>query len=154
MEHITEVLQSNNLNPACLKIEVTESVIMQDIDRTISELNRLRSLGVHIAIDDFGTGFSSLAYLRSMPIDHLKIDRSFISGIQDNQENDQIVQSIITLAKSLGLSVVAEGVETMEQFEKLRVLKCDKAQGVMFSRPVDNNTAMEYLELISALKIC
>jgi Amt family ammonium transporter len=84
-----------------------------------------------------------------MPIDHLKIDRSFISGFQESQENDQIVQSIITLAKSLGLSVIAEGVETREQLEKLRALQCDKAQGFMFSRPMDEYKTMELIGKLS-----
>jgi Amt family ammonium transporter len=146
VEHVIEVLEHNRLNPACLKIEITESVIMHDVNRAISELNRLRALGVQIAIDDFGTGYSSLAYLRRMPIDHLKIDRSFISGFAvESEENDQIVRSIISLARSLGLGVVAEGVENREQFERLRRLHCDRAQGFMFSRPVDNAKARELI---------
>ncbi|SHO53023.1 sensor domain-containing protein [Desulfopila aestuarii] len=145
VEHISEVLQLNKLAPACLKIEVTESVIMQDKAHVVGELNRLRALGVQIAIDDFGTGYSSLSYLQNMPIDHLKIDRSFISGFQESQENDQIVRSIISLARSLGLSVIAEGVETRGQLEKLRALQCDKAQGFMFSRPVDEKKAREII---------
>lgn len=151
VEHVMEVLRQSDLDPACLKIEVTESVIMQDTTRTITELNRLRSLGVQIAIDDFGTGYSSLSYLQRMPIDHLKIDRSFISGFEDPQENDQIVRSIISLAKSLGLSVIAEGVENREQFDRLRALNCDKAQGFMFSRPVDNQKALELIHKFSQL---
>jgi len=151
VEHVMEVLQQNELNPACLKIEVTESVIMHDATRTITELNRLRSLGVQISIDDFGTGYSSLSYLRRMPIDHLKIDRSFISGFEDPQENDQIVKSIISLARSLGLSVIAEGVENREQLDRLRALKCDKAQGFMFSRPVDEGKAIELIRKFSQL---
>ncbi|MDD2463875.1 MAG: EAL domain-containing protein [Desulfobulbus sp.] len=144
VEHVTEALAQNALNPACLKIEVTESVIMHDVDRAVNELNRLRAIGVQIAIDDFGTGYSSLAYLRRIPIDHLKIDRSFISGFEEGvKENDQIVRSIISLARSLGLGVIAEGVETREQFDQLRLLHCDRAQGFMFSRPVDQVKALE-----------
>jgi Amt family ammonium transporter len=151
VEHIADVLQRNDLDPACLKLEITESVIMQETAHIVGELHRLRALGVKIAIDDFGTGYSSLAYLRSLPVDHLKIDRSFISGFQESQENDQIVQSIITLAKSLGLSVIAEGVETRGQLDKLRSLQCDKAQGFMFSRPVDGNNAMKLIKKLSSL---
>jgi diguanylate cyclase (GGDEF)-like protein/PAS domain S-box-containing protein len=151
VEHITEVLQQNELHPACLKIEVTESVLMHDVSRTVTELNRLRALGVQIAIDDFGTGYSSLSYLRRMPIDHLKIDRSFISGFDDTQENDQIVRSIISLARSLGLGVVAEGVENRSQLERLRALNCDKAQGFMFSRPVDEGKAKELIRKFSQI---
>jgi diguanylate cyclase (GGDEF)-like protein len=148
VEHISDMLDQNGLSPSCLKIEITESVIMQDTTHIVGELTRLRALGVKIAIDDFGTGYSSLSYLRSMPIDHLKIDRSFISGSQESQENDQIVQSIISLAKSLGLTVIAEGVETRNQLEKLRALHCDNAQGFMFSRPVDENKARELVSRI------
>ena len=146
VEHVTEVLNQTGINPSSLKIEVTESVIMHDVDRAISELNKLRSMGVQIAIDDFGTGYSSLAYLRHIPIDHLKIDRSFISGIEEEtKENDQIVRSIISLARSLGLGVIAEGVETRAQLERLRLLHCDRAQGFMFSRPVDHLKACELI---------
>lgn len=145
-EHVAEVLQHNQLPPACLKIEVTESVLMHDVSKTVHELNRLRTLGVQIAIDDFGTGYSSLAYLRRMPIDHLKIDRSFINGFEEGgAENDQIVRSIISLARSLGLGVVAEGVENQQQLERLRLLDCDQAQGFMFSRPVDAIKARELI---------
>jgi len=151
VEHVMEVLGHYDLNPACLKIEVTESVIMQDADRIITELNRLRSFGVNIAIDDFGTGYSSLSYLRRMPIDHLKIDRSFISGSEDTGENDQIVRSIISLARSLGLSVIAEGVENREQLERLRALNCDKAQGFLFSRPVNDKKALELIRTFNSL---
>jgi len=146
VEHIMAVLEQNDLNPACLKIEVTESVIMNNPTRTITELKRLKVLGVQIAIDDFGTGYSSLSYLRSMPIDHLKIDRSFISGTEDHQQNDQIVKSIISLARSLGLSVIAEGVENQDQLDRLRSLNCDKAQGYMFSRPVDEPNALNFIK--------
>lgn len=146
VEFVTDVLEQHQLHPGCLKIEVTESVIMHDVNRTIGELNRLRALGVQIAIDDFGTGYSSLAYLRRMPIDHLKIDRSFIRGLEEGiKENDQIVRSIISLARSLGLGVIAEGVESREQLEWLRLLNCDRAQGFMFSRPVDNAKAQELI---------
>lgn len=145
VEHVTEALQINNLAPACLKIEVTESILMDDLNRTITELNRLRKIGVQIAIDDFGTGYSSLSYLRRMPIDHLKIDRSFIRGLENTKENDQIIRSIITLARSLGLTVIAEGVENRDQLDRLRTLDCDKAQGFMFSRPVDKDQALTLL---------
>ena len=119
VEHIEEVLRRYDLNPVCLQIEVTESVLMQDPARTISQLNHLRNLGIQIAIDDFGTGYSSLSYLRRMPVDHLKIDRSFIKGLERVQQNEQIVRSIIGLARSLDLSVIAEGVESYEQLHEV-----------------------------------
>jgi len=145
VEHVTDVLRQYDLDPSCLKIEVTESVLMHDVSRSIGELKRLRNLGVQIAIDDFGTGYSSLSYLQRMPIDHLKIDRSFISGSEGIRENDQIVKSIISLARSLGIGVIAEGVENQQQLDRLRALHCDKAQGFMFSRPVDERKAMELI---------
>jgi Amt family ammonium transporter len=114
---------------------------MHDPRHTAQELTRLKALGVKIAIDDFGTGYSSLSYLRQLPIDHLKIDRSFISGGADDGESQEIVKSIISLARSLGLTVVAEGVERADQLERLRRADCDKAQGFMFSRPVDRKNA-------------
>jgi len=141
VEHVARVLAETGLDPNCLKLEITESVLMHDAQHTARELNRLKALGVKIAIDDFGTGYSSLAYLRQLPIDHLKIDRSFISGQDNNGEGQEIVKSIIALARGLGLTVIAEGVEREDQLERLRLADCDKAQGFMFSRPVDSLAA-------------
>jgi diguanylate cyclase (GGDEF) domain len=145
VEHVAAVLAETGLDPTCLKLEITESVLMHDANHTARELTRLKALGVKIAIDDFGTGYSSLAYLRQLPIDHLKIDRSFISGQGNDGESQEIVRSIIALARSLGLSVVAEGVEREEQLERLRLADCDEAQGFMFSRPVDTEAAARLL---------
>ena len=142
VDHVSRVLTETGLDPACLKLEITESVLMHDAQHTAGELNRLKALGVKIAIDDFGTGYSSLSYLRQLPIDHLKIDRSFISGDDCNGESQEIVKSIIALARSLGLTVIAEGVEHQDQLDKLRFADCDKAQGFMFSRPVDKDAAL------------
>ena len=142
VDHVAGVLAETGLAPACLKLEITESVLMHDAQHTAGELNRLKALGVKIAIDDFGTGYSSLSYLRQLPIDHLKIDRSFISGDDCNGESQEIVKSIIALARSLGLTVIAEGVEHQDQLDKLRFADCDKAQGFMFSRPVDKDAAL------------
>lgn len=145
VEYVTDVLQQYQVRPECLKIEVTESVLMQNVSWTVNELQRLRNLGVKLAIDDFGTGYSSLAYLRRMPIDQLKIDRSFISGHDHASQNTQIVHSIISLARNLGLSVVAEGVENRDQLDRLRTLHCDRAQGFFFSRPVQSDLALEMI---------
>ncbi len=142
---MAQVLQETGLDPSCLKIEITESVLMRDTARSISELNRLKALGVRIAVDDFGTGYSSLSYLRQLPIDHLKIDRSFISGSDNVEDNVKIVTSIISLARNLGLTVIAEGVEREDQFARLQSVRCDKAQGYMFSRPVDGVAAGRYI---------
>ena len=145
VDHVAGVLETTGLDPACLKLEITESVLMHDAQHTAGELSRLKALGVKIAIDDFGTGYSSLSYLRQLPIDHLKIDRSFISGDDVSGESQEIVKSIIALARSLGLTVIAEGVEHQDQLDKLRSADCDKAQGFMFSRPVDKDAALALL---------
>ncbi len=145
VEYVAQVLEETGLDPSRLKLEITESVLMQDTSHSIHELNRLKALGVRIAVDDFGTGYSSLSYLRQLPIDHLKIDRSFISGSDNAEDNIQIVKSIITLARNLGLTVIAEGVEREDQFARLQNVRCDKAQGYMFSRPVDSIAAERYI---------
>jgi diguanylate cyclase (GGDEF)-like protein/PAS domain S-box-containing protein len=125
---------------AGLELEITESVIMEDVKRIIVSLQAIRAMGVRIAIDDFGTGFSSLSYLSKLPVDTLKIDRSFVSDMTATQEGLALVSTIITLAHSLKLNVVAEGVETEEQSRLLRLLNCDEAQGYLFSKPVPCET--------------
>ena len=134
---IATTLRRAGLDPTCLKLEITEGVIMNDVERTIPILDRLKAGSVKLAIDDFGTGYSSLAYLSRLPLDVLKIDRSFISGIAQNQNDLAIVQAIISLAKSLRLSVTAEGIETAAQAAILAGLSCDRGQGYLFSRPVE-----------------
>jgi diguanylate cyclase (GGDEF)-like protein len=117
-------------------IEITESLLMDEVDESIRKLRELRDLGVHIALDDFGTGYSSLAYLSQLPVDALKIDRSFVHGMTQRAGDTSIISTIISLAQSLRLKVVAEGVESEQQAELLRLLRCDQAQGYLFSRPV------------------
>ena len=119
-----------------LDLEITESVMMEDIDSNIVKLKAVRELGVGIAIDDFGTGHSSLRYLARLPIATLKIDRAFVQGMTTNPDDMAIVSVIISLARNLNLKVVAEGVETEEQSKLLRLLKCDEIQGFLFSKPV------------------
>jgi EAL domain-containing protein (putative c-di-GMP-specific phosphodiesterase class I) len=122
--------------PTSLDLEITESIIMDDIAGSIDRLKALRDLGVKISIDDFGTGYSSLAYLTRLPVDSLKIDRSFIAGMLNDSGTMTLVSTIVSLAHSLRLTVVAEGVETDEQAKTLRLLHCDQVQGYLFSRPV------------------
>jgi diguanylate cyclase (GGDEF)-like protein len=117
-------------------LEVTESLLMSDIDESIRKLRTMRDLGLRIALDDFGTGYSSLAYLSKLPVDTLKIDRSFIHGMTENPDDTSIVSTIISLAQALRLKVVAEGVESEQQAQLLRLLRCDQAQGYLFSPPV------------------
>ena len=140
--------QFSKFPTACqlLQIEITESTAMADIDLTINILSRLKSLGAHIAIDDFGTGYSSLAYLSRLPASSIKIDRSFISNIDQNPENQAIVSATIAMAHALNLEVVAEGVETYEQMEFLRSRQCDMAQGFFFCRPMPAEIFSKYLQ--------
>jgi EAL domain-containing protein (putative c-di-GMP-specific phosphodiesterase class I) len=119
-----------------LEIEITESVIMDDVDRKIAMLDELRNIRVSVAVDDFGTGYSSLSYIAKLPITSLKIDRAFVTGMADHPHGLVMVSSIIALAHALGLKVVAEGVETREQASQLLSLKCDEAQGYLFSPAV------------------
>jgi EAL domain-containing protein (putative c-di-GMP-specific phosphodiesterase class I) len=136
IEDVAAALRAASIGPASLKLEVTEGLIMRNTEKSIATLRRLKDFGVAIAVDDFGTGYSSLSYLRRLPLDVLKIDRSFVQGIGQNTEDDAIVRAIVSLARSLGLSVTAEGIETPEQASLLREWSCDSGQGYLFSRPV------------------
>jgi diguanylate cyclase (GGDEF)-like protein/PAS domain S-box-containing protein len=135
IEQVTKILQETKLDPRSLKLEITESVVMENIENATEMLKQLRGLGVRLSIDDFGTGYSSLSYLHRFPIDTLKIDRSFVIRMVDNNENIEIVRTILMLAKNLGMDVVAEGVETKEQLALLRKLGCENGQGYFFSKP-------------------
>jgi len=137
IERIEEVLHESQINPWHLKLEITETVVMENPELAAVTLAKLRSLGVRLSIDDFGTGYSSLSYLNRFPVDTLKIDRSFVTSMNAADENLQIVKTIITLAGNLGMQVVAEGVETEEQWEQLRSLKCQYGQGFLFSKPLE-----------------
>jgi EAL domain-containing protein (putative c-di-GMP-specific phosphodiesterase class I) len=119
-----------------LELEITESLIMQDIEANIQKLKAIREMGVEVAIDDFGTGYSSLSYIAKLPVNTLKIDRAFIINMASNSDDLGIVSTIISLAHSLNLRVVAEGVETTEQASLLRLLKCNELQGFLFSQGV------------------
>ena len=119
-----------------LRIEITEGAIMSDAGRALSVLTRLRALGVRISVDDFGTGYSSLAYLKRLPVDELKIDRSFVRNIATDEEDAAIVRSTIGLGHELGLTVVAEGVEDQASWDQLRQFDCDLAQGHFMARPL------------------
>lgn len=136
VEQVKGVIDETGINPACLKLELTESAVMDNAERVISMLTELRALGLKLSIDDFGTGYSSLSYLHRFPIDTLKVDRSFVSTMEDGSENGEIVRTVIALAKTLRLDVVAEGIETIHQLHQLRILGCEYGQGYLFSRPV------------------
>jgi len=133
---IKEALETTGLNPAYLEIELTESLLMQDVEEGIKILQALKDLGLHVSIDDFGTGFSSLSYLKRLPVDKLKIDQSFVKDLTTDPGDAAIVTSMITLAHNLDLTVVAEGVENAEQLGFLRAERCDEVQGFLISRPM------------------
>jgi EAL domain-containing protein (putative c-di-GMP-specific phosphodiesterase class I) len=136
VETVGAALEHSRLDPDRLWLEITESVLMDDADTAVAALERLRALGVHLCIDDFGTGYSSLAYLRRFPVDALKVDRSFVAGLGEDPEDSAIVEAVVSMAHSLRLSVVAEGVETDKQLARLRALGCELAQGYYFAAPV------------------
>jgi EAL domain-containing protein (putative c-di-GMP-specific phosphodiesterase class I) len=143
---VSHVLADSGLDPRSLKFEITESVVMQDAPSTLATLHTLRELGIRLAIDDFGTGYSSLGYLKRFPIDTLKIDRSFVEGIVTDPEDAAIVQAVISVAKSLGLSVTAEGIENEAQLRRLQELGCDRGQGFYFGHPLAADIAFESLD--------
>ena len=145
VETIEGILRENQINPRCLRIEVTESVIAERVESVILTLNRLQSLGVQSCIDDFGTGYSSLSRLQSFPIDALKIDRSFVTVLPESNDGLEIIRTIINLARSLRIRTVAEGIETQAQLDQLRELGCDYGQGYLFSKPVDAEQAQTLL---------
>ncbi|MEO8230125.1 MAG: EAL domain-containing protein [Chloroflexota bacterium] len=132
---VSAILGETGLRPACLELEITESVLMDESDAGIQSLQALRGLGVKLVLDDFGTGYSSLSYLKHMPLDTIKIDRSFVAGLTGDA-NQAIVQAVISLAHGLGIEVVAEGIETAEQLARLRELSCDRGQGYFYARPL------------------
>ena len=133
---VASVLAETGMTPGDLTLELTESMLMDDTDRALARLDHLRALGVCLAIDDFGTGYSSLAYLKRFPIDELKIDRLFVRGIDRNTRDAALVSAIVSLGHSLGLRVVAEGVETAAHLNVLRRQGCDLAQGFHFNPPL------------------
>jgi diguanylate cyclase (GGDEF)-like protein len=132
---VADVIAESGIDPAWLCLEVTESVLIEDPESSIRKLTELKDLGVQIAVDDFGTGYSSLEYLRRLPVDCVKIDRSFVRGLPDSSEDSAIVSAVIELGHTLKLSVTAEGVETKEQLGNLQDAGCDTAQGFLFYRP-------------------
>ena len=130
------LLARTGMNPQCLELEITESQLMDNAVAAQAQMAALKALGLQLSIDDFGTGYSSLAYLKRLPVDELKIDKSFVMGMEAGEDDAMIVRSTIDLAHNLGLTVVAEGVETAAILERLRALACDEAQGYHITRPL------------------
>lgn len=145
IQKVSAILHETKLAPASLKLEITESAVIENVETATRMLTELRELGVMLAMDDFGTGYSSLSNLHKFPINTLKIDRSFITHMVENNENAEIVRTITGLAQNLGMDVVAEGVETREQLEILRGLGCQFGQGYFFSKPIDTEGAEAFI---------
>ncbi|WP_331308430.1 putative bifunctional diguanylate cyclase/phosphodiesterase [Methylobacterium oryzae] len=136
VETIISALAGSGLPARRLEVEITEGVLLQENDRTLQTLHRLRELGVRVSMDDFGTGYSSLSYLRSFPFDKIKIDRSFVKDLTSKPDGEAIIRAIAGLGKSLGMTTVAEGVETSEQMQRIRLEGCTDVQGYLISKPV------------------
>ncbi len=132
---LADMISSTNVSPSMIKLELTESVFVEDFETIITKMNAIKSLGVKLSLDDFGTGFSSLSYLKRLPIDELKIDQSFVKDLEQDQGDEAIVKSIIALGKSMGVKVIAEGVETDSQKQMLTDLGCDNFQGYLYDKP-------------------
>ena len=130
-----DALEFSSLDPTCLKLEITEHEAMEDVELTLEVLSKLRAVGVSICLDDFGTGYSSLSYMNKLPIDTLKIDRSLINAIDRNFKTLEIVRSIVAMAQTLGIRVIAEGVERESQLDLLRWMGCSAVQGYFISKP-------------------
>lgn len=145
---IEAIFKDNDFDPSLgiLELELTESLLMKNTDRTAATLNQLHEFGIRFSIDDFGTGYSSLSYLKRFPISMLKIDQSFVCDVSKMGDDAQIVRAIIALGHSLGLKVIAEGVETVEQLGSLRIMQCDEIQGYLFSRPVRGDEMTRLLQ--------
>ena len=142
---VISLMSKYNMKPEELELEITESVLIDDFKSVISKMMELRDYGIKVSLDDFGTGFSSLSYLKGLPIDTLKIDKSFIDNITTDNSSWIIAETIISMSKRLGFETVAEGVETKEQYEKLKEISCDLIQGFYLGRPVEAKMIEELL---------
>jgi len=149
---VQEILQRTGMPANALELELTESMLMENVDQTINTMNKLRNIGIQLSIDDFGTGYSSMAYLKHFPIDKLKIDKSFVDDLLSSTKDDALVNSMINLAHGLGLLVIAEGVENKEQLAYLKSQQCDEIQGYYFSKPQPINAEI-LLKLLNNTKI-
>jgi EAL domain-containing protein (putative c-di-GMP-specific phosphodiesterase class I) len=145
LQDIDEALAASGMSPVLLQLEVTESMMMRNVPRAIKVLDAIQSRGIRLAIDDFGTGYSSMSLMKQLPIDTIKIDRSFIRDLPDDSEDRAIAQAIISMGKALGMTVVAEGVETPEQEAFLRSHGCDEMQGFLFSKPLADEQLADLL---------
>jgi EAL domain-containing protein (putative c-di-GMP-specific phosphodiesterase class I) len=145
VSQVQTFVQTYRINPDLFKLELTETMLIDDIEDTIAKMNSLRAIGIRLSLDDFGTGYSSLQYLKRLPLNQLKIDQSFVRDIISDGHDQAIVQTIITMAKGLGLDVIAEGIETKEQSNFLEANGCNKFQGYYFGRPIPIEQFEKYL---------
>ena len=143
---IEGALSDSGLDPQALTIEITETTLMRNAEETARRLEQIKTLGVRIAIDDFGTGYSSLAHLQRFPVDALKIDRSFVSQLQHNQEGETLIHTLVQLGKALSIETVAEGIEQQQELSLLQDEDCDNGQGFLFARPLDVAATEAFLE--------
>ncbi len=146
VRQVRKVLRATRLPPEALKLEITESMLLDNAADAAKLLTRLKTMGVAIHLDDFGTGYSSLSYLHRFPLDALKIDRSFLSDDADRKRDSLLIRSIANLAQGLGVEVVCEGVETLAQLAEIRALGCGYGQGYLFARPLEPEAAAELLD--------
>jgi EAL domain-containing protein (putative c-di-GMP-specific phosphodiesterase class I) len=146
VSQVREAIATSGIDPAVLKLELTESLVLHNVEHSIEKMHELRSLGIRFSMDDFGTGYSSLSYLSRLPIDQLKIDQSFVRNITTDQHDAAIVQTIISMAQGLGLEVIAEGVETEAQREFLELRGCHNYQGYLYARPMPIHDVEALLE--------
>jgi polar amino acid transport system substrate-binding protein len=149
LDMVYEIISETEVNPKQLEFEITESVALDDFEFTIDMINRLKQIGISFSLDDFGTGYSSLSYLKRLPVNNLKIDKSFLDAVLENSSDQKIVHTMINLARNLDIEVIAEGVEFSEQEDFLKESRCDKAQGYYYSRPVPTEQAFEVLKAYS-----
>jgi EAL domain-containing protein (putative c-di-GMP-specific phosphodiesterase class I) len=142
---VYDALRTSGLDPSCLLLEITESMMIDDVDLAVERLSALRGIGVRVAVDDFGTGYSSLSYIRRLPIDALKIDKRFIDSVDSDDKDGKLTAAIVALARVLDLECIAEGVERPAQHERLKELGCDFAQGFLLARPMTSEALRELL---------
>lgn len=145
-EQVLGALETAGLPAKCLKLEITESYLIENIDKAVTIMNRLREIGVELSLDDFGTGYSSLSYLHRLPVNSLKIDRSFVTRMSESEDNSEIVRTIVQLAQNLKMDVIAEGIETDEQLLQLNELNCGFGQGYLFAKPMPADLAAEFID--------
>ena len=145
VDMLKERLKTHAIKPECLDVEITESTLLTNVEETILKLERINRMGVSVSVDDFGTGYSSLAYIKRLPVQTLKIDRSFVTGLGRDEGDEPIIRTITQLARNFNMTVVAEGVETEEQLAILRKYECDHIQGYYYSKPIRIAEFSDYL---------